>query len=136
MSTWTRISDDGKIIDREMSVEFTGPNGAYEIHLSPQNQSALIVHFEGEQDEWPIEVKETSASGIRLSGVADWVPQIIGQLCWYELVIGAERLITYWSDRVVYREDLETTSRLICRREPTSDHRLKLAPSKPLAISD
>lgn len=111
MSTWTRISDDSKIIDQEVSLKFEGPNGAYEIHLSPRNQSALIVRFEGEEEQWWIETKETSVSGIRLCGMADWVPQILGHACWFELVIGSERLIKYWEDRVIYREDLELTSR-------------------------
>ena len=109
MSTWTRISDDSKIIDQEVSLNFEGPIGKYEIHLSPQNQRALIVRFEGEDEQWWIETKETSASGIRLCGMADWVPQILGQACWFELVIGTERVITYWGDRVIYRKDLELT---------------------------
>jgi hypothetical protein len=111
MSIWKRISYDYKIIDQEMSLMFEGPNGAYEITLSPQNQSALTVRFDGEEKQWWIETKETSATGIRLCGMADWVPQILGEACWYELVVGSERLITYWGDRIVCREDLEITSR-------------------------
>ena len=109
VSTGTRISDDSKIIDQEVSLNFEGPNGEYELRLSPQNQRALIVRFKGEDKQWWIETKETSASGIRLCGMADWVPQILGQACWFELVIGTERVITYWGDRVIYRKDLELT---------------------------
>ncbi len=90
-------------------MKFKGPNGEYQIHLSPRNQNALIVQYEGEERQWWIETKETSASDIRLCGMADWVPQILGKACWFELMIGPERLITYWGDRVIYRKDLALT---------------------------
>ena len=109
MSTWTRIPDDDQFIEQELTLSFLGPNGPYQITLAPTHIDRIFVRFEGEDEQWIVSVKEANASGLRLSGVADWVPQILEQSCWFELTVGVERLIRYWRNRAIHREDVELT---------------------------
>ena len=79
--------------------------GEYTIILEAGARYSLKVEHNGETEVWPISVQEVRGSDIRLSGLADWVPEILENACWFVLEIGSKPQITYWEDKVINRVD-------------------------------
>jgi len=106
MSDWVDVSDDTHLIDEALKLNFIGSNGPYSIMLDTTAQDWISVHFGNKFRRWPIHTKAKSVAGYRLSGMADWTPEILGEACWFELKIIPRSSITYWADRKIYRTDI------------------------------
>jgi hypothetical protein len=105
MKNWKRIPDDQRLSLDRREHRFSFPGGSYAITWDPSLQHALTVDHDGSREEWSVELREVSDYEIRLSGMADWVPEILGEPCWFELLIGDQPSITYWGNQVIYRQD-------------------------------
>lgn len=105
MDEWTQASDDEVLVRDDIRLNFVFAGGVYSIILEAGARYSLSVEYNGETEIWPILRQEIRGSDIRLSGHADWVPEILEDACWYVLEIGAKPQITYWGDQVIYRVD-------------------------------
>ena len=106
MSKWTRIPDGTPWIKKERKFRFHGPNGPYTITLSPSSLEYLRINFDNAEELWPMNIVEVQGSTFKISGLADWVPEILLDECWYEFVIGSERAITYIGSKGYRRKDV------------------------------
>jgi len=102
---WTQISDDAVVVKKDWILRFNCPRGEYTLVLEPSSPEIIRVRFDNEEKFWPITTKAVNGSYYKLSGLADWVPEILADVCWFELILGAECSITYWGDRVIHRKD-------------------------------
>ena len=59
----------------------------------------------GARETWRLFLRERSVGNVKLSGTADWVPEILGDACWFEFVISGEPGMTYRFYRVIHRQD-------------------------------
>jgi hypothetical protein len=107
MRTWKRIPDDQPLSLDRREHRFSFPGGSYAIIWDPSWQHTLTVDYDGSREKWSVNIREIADDEVRLSGMADWVPEILGEACWFELVIGNQPSITYWGDRVIYRQDFQ-----------------------------
>ena len=108
MTDWLRIGDDEIAQYGEHSWVFRFPNGTYRLTVSEDEQDDILVQLLDKKEYWPVNRKEKSGSVFKLSGMADWVPEILETVCWFELIISPKPKITYWGDRIIYRTDLAT----------------------------
>ena len=106
MNDWVRIGDDELAPFGVQSHCFAFPHGRYLISVDQSNQNYVDVVYQGKTERWPIDLKHQKGDNFRLSGMADWIPELMDDYCWYELFLGKELKITYWGNRVVYRTDL------------------------------
>lgn len=105
MDGWSQVSDDDVIVKDNLRLKFAFARGEYTIILEAGARYSLKVEHNGETEVWPISVQEVRGSDIRLSGLADWVPEILENACWFVLEIGSKPQITYWEDKVINRVD-------------------------------
>ncbi|MEM1086386.1 MAG: hypothetical protein AAGH90_01555 [Pseudomonadota bacterium] len=110
MARWTRIGDDDFAPFGKRHIVFLDTRGEYEIALDEENQKTISVAFKGETELWYIDVKESDGANFRLSGMADFYPQLMDSGYWYELDLSERAVISYWGDRVLYRRDFEKVS--------------------------
>ena len=106
MDDWTRIADDTVLFRETLELKFRSPNGEYLIVLGPHRNEQLVVHHKKQVEIWPVMTKAKRENGYKICGLADWVPEILTDVCWYELIIGPEVSITYWGDKVINRVDV------------------------------
>ena len=105
MDHWTQISDDAVVVKKDRILFFNCPRGEYALVLERSSPESIRVRFDNKEEFWTISTKAVSGSNYKLSGLADWVPEILADVCWFELVLGAECSITYWGDQVIHRKD-------------------------------
>ena len=105
MVEWKQVSDDSVLIENERTLLFDFPGGEYAVVLKPSSQELLTIRFCESEELWPIMTKAIKGTDNKFSGLADWVPEILGEVCWYELILGETCSMTYWGDQVIYRTD-------------------------------
>lgn len=103
---WSRILDDEILELARNEVRFRFSAGEYSLVWDPGTQHSLKVVYGGDGEVWHLFLRERSGGDVKLSGMADWVPEILGEACWFEFVISDEPTVTYWGDRVIYRQDV------------------------------
>jgi len=108
MDDWIRIGDDDVAPFGVRLLHFAFPDGSYSISIDQSDQDNIEVQYLGKVELWPIDLKHRKGNEFRLSGSADWTPELMDDHCWFELFFGNEVKITYWDDRVVYRTDYST----------------------------
>lgn len=107
MDDWKRIGDDEIARFGKRKFEFSWSGGKYSIAIDQSEQNFIEVAFLKEKEQWNLETKYTKDGHFKLCGMAYSVPEILEDVCWYELVVGATVHVTYWGDKVVYRTDRE-----------------------------
>jgi hypothetical protein len=105
VSSWLRIGDDELLHVGYRELRFAFAKGEYTIVWDPTSQHCVTVLHEGSKETWSVSLREVYGSRARLSGSADWAPEILEEVCWFELVLGDQATITYWGDKVIYRVD-------------------------------
>lgn len=103
--SWQRIPDNEAFDLGRREIRFRFPRGCYLVVWDPTLQHEVTVEFDGSKETWPLSIREADGDRARLQGMADWVPEILGDVCWFELVIDDQASITYWGNQVVYRQD-------------------------------
>ena len=115
---WERLADEYRVFNEDKVFHFLGPKGAYSIKFFAEfqdrtgNYANWAKVFKGQEEaEWDITRKDRRGDVYKISGSADWIPEIVPDYCWYELEIGPDGAkITYWGDRVIIRTDYEQIS--------------------------
>lgn len=103
---WNRVPDN-EVLELERSeVCFGFPGGEYSLIWNPAAQHSLEVAYCGSRETWHLFLRESAGSDVKLCGMADWVPEILGDVCWFEFVISDQPTITYWGNQVIYRQDV------------------------------
>ena len=105
MDKWSQISDDTVVVMEDRVLWFDCPRGEYSLVLKQSSPEIITVRFGDKEEAWPIMTKAIKGLEYKLSGLADWVPEILAEVCWFELEIGVQCTITYWGDQVINRID-------------------------------
>ena len=105
MVNWIQLADYEQLFDDVLELKFKSPNGEYQIVLEPQNNEELIVRHKNESEIWPIMTKAKFGKNYKVCGLADWVPNIVNEVAWFELIIGEKTSITFWGNQVINRVD-------------------------------
>ena len=105
MDNWVRIGDDEIAPFGKRLCHFAFPQGCYSILVDQADQDYLDVVYQEKTERWHIDLKHQKGNEFRLSGMADWIPELMDNHYWYDLFLGDEFIITYWGDDVVYRTD-------------------------------
>ncbi|MCP4360633.1 MAG: hypothetical protein GY796_21710, partial [Chloroflexi bacterium] len=77
MEKWIRIGDDEIAQFGNHSWQFSFPDGTYTITASQSEQDKISVGYYGKTEDWPIQRKEQSGTLFKISGLADWTPEIL-----------------------------------------------------------
>ena len=109
MDRWTRIGDDQDAQFGRQSLRFEHNDISYMITVDQSDQGTVSVEHDGKSEHWPVSLKEYNGEYFKLSGQADWVPELLDYVCWFELILNDAPKITYWGDREVYRIDQATS---------------------------
>ena len=103
-----RIGDDEVAKFGRQALRFQHNDVSYTIILDQSEQDIVLVEHDGKSEDWTVWLKEYNGEHFKLSGQADWVPEILDEICWFELTLNDAPKITYWGDRVIYRIDQAT----------------------------
>ncbi|MCP4385537.1 MAG: hypothetical protein GY798_29680 [Hyphomicrobiales bacterium] len=105
MTNWLRIGDHETALFGNRRWEFKFSGGTYLLVATEADQEFISIEYNNKTELWPIALKEKSGDTYKLSGMADWVPEILEDVRWFELFICPAPNITYWGDSVIYRTD-------------------------------
>lgn len=105
MDEWIRIGDDEFAPFGKHTCLFAFQKGSYSITSDQSDQNYLTIEYQGKKELWHIMRKDKKGDEFKLSGSADWIPEIVAKPYWYELILCNKPTITYWGDRVVHRID-------------------------------
>lgn len=91
------------------SQTFSGPEGIYTVLFAPDGDwdGVIDVSIGGLEMRWPVLNAEQENNGaIVLGGSTDGSESLWGDQFWFELRLDdAPRLIRYWGNQVIWRED-------------------------------
>ena len=79
------------------------------ISADQSDQGYVSVEHERKTERWPISLIKHNGEHFKLSGTADWTPELMDDVYWFELFLDDMPKITYWGDRVIYRVDRALT---------------------------
>ena len=88
MAGWNRIGDDEIARWGVVDLKFEFFGGVYSILLDEDRQQSIRVKLGDLSEVWPINLKHQKDGRFMISGLADTVPEILEQVCWFELLLG------------------------------------------------
>lgn len=87
------------------SWHFKFPRGEYTLNITNSIPEFVVVKFLDETERWPVQLEERNGSEFKLSSFADWTPELLEYVCWFELLVSPKTKITYWGEKEIYRTD-------------------------------
>lgn len=106
MSASKRVSETEFMAFGKHELRFKATDRTYVILASDTDQQKINVICNDRLMYWPVEIKERTAVGFRLSGLTMRARGLLNDVYWFELQLCETPKITYWADQVVYREDM------------------------------
>ncbi|PCI03117.1 MAG: hypothetical protein COB78_10935 [Hyphomicrobiales bacterium] len=95
MEDWIRIDDDELATFGKLQYKFAFSADSYSITIDPAIPDYLIIEYQGKFERWPIEMKHRKHNEFRISGFADWVPELMATWSWFELFLDDDPKIIY-----------------------------------------
>lgn len=105
MDSWIQLSDNSIVVKEKLALWFDCPRGEYEVVIEISSPDLIRVRFDNKEKLWAVETKAVKDTNYKLSGLTNGFPELLEDVCWFELIVGIECSITYWGDRVIYRRD-------------------------------
>jgi hypothetical protein len=105
MENWIRIGDDEKAAFGTRDIIFPLANGSYTLSVNDENQTRLACRRGDTVERWEIFLKETNGADFRLSGMTRSLPGSSEGGLWFDLVLNARPVVSYWGDGALIRKD-------------------------------
>lgn len=108
MGQWREIFEDDFAAFGKRSLVFAPTDSAYRIVVDDKDQLRIRVLHGEEELDWTIHIKEVRDNVYRLQGSAYGTGSFLpADGFWFELLLTSPATITFYGDRVVFREDQE-----------------------------